>query len=50
VPYGYLMVVAGIRRLHDMDKSGWYLLLAFIPLVNFFVLLWLLFWPGTDRW
>lgn len=27
-----------IRRLHDIGKSGWYLLLWFIPLVNFLLL------------
>ena len=25
--------MAGVRRLHDTDKSGWFLLLGFIPLV-----------------
>ena len=28
-----------IRRLHDIGKSGWYFLLVFIPLVNFFIIL-----------
>ncbi len=26
---------ASIRRLHDIDKSGWWVLLSFIPLVSF---------------
>jgi uncharacterized membrane protein YhaH (DUF805 family) len=29
----------GVRRLHDTDKSGWWLLLAFIPLVGAIVLI-----------
>lgn len=36
-----------IRRLHDTNKSGWYLLLGLIPLVNFY-LLYLMFVEG-DR-
>ena len=27
-----------VRRLHDIGKSGWYLLLWFVPLVNFLIL------------
>lgn len=29
----------GVRRLHDQDKSGWFLLLAFIPLIGGIILL-----------
>ena len=29
----------GIRRLHDIGKSGWYIFIAFIPLVGAFILL-----------
>lgn len=29
----------GARRLHDTDRSGWWLLLAFIPLIGAIVLL-----------
>ena len=32
----------GVRRLHDADRSGWWLLLAFIPLIGFVVLI--VFW------
>ena len=28
-----------VRRLHDLDKSGWWLLLAIIPLVGWIILL-----------
>ena len=31
-------LAVGVRRLHDTDKSGWFMLLAFIPLVNFVLL------------
>ncbi len=49
----YLVVVAGIRRLHDLNRSGWYLLLAFVPLVNVVMILYLIFAPGKaegNRW
>ncbi len=32
---------AGVRRLHDMGKSGWWLLLSIIPLVGLVVIYWL---------
>jgi uncharacterized membrane protein YhaH (DUF805 family) len=28
-----------VRRLHDLDKSGWWLLIAFVPLIGAIVLL-----------
>ncbi len=28
-----------VRRLHDLDKSGWWLLLSFIPLIGWIILL-----------
>lgn len=31
-------VAVGVRRLHDLGKSGWLLLLGLIPLVNFYLL------------
>lgn len=39
---------AQIRRFHDLDKSGWYILLSFIPLVNFLVLIYLLTKKGRS--
>ena len=36
------------RRFNDLDKSGWFSLLILIPLVNFFIILWLVFGKGTD--
>jgi uncharacterized membrane protein YhaH (DUF805 family) len=37
----------GVRRLHDFDKSGWWYLVSFVPLVNFVMALILLFAAGT---
>jgi uncharacterized membrane protein YhaH (DUF805 family) len=36
-----------VRRLHDLDKSGWWLLIAFIPLIGALVLLYWFCQPGT---
>jgi uncharacterized membrane protein YhaH (DUF805 family) len=36
-----------VRRLHDQDKSGWFALLAFIPLLGGLILLVFMFLEGT---
>lgn len=42
----------GIRRCHDLDRSGWFYLLMFIPIIDFFVALYLLFAqdPGPNQY
>lgn len=40
-------ILAAIRRLHDLNHSGWMYLLFLIPIVNFFFGLYLLFARGT---
>lgn len=40
---GIASLIAGVGRLHDMGKSGWWLLLSLIPLINFGLGLYLLF-------
>lgn len=37
----------GVKRLHDMDKSGWLILLLLVPLLNVFWGLYMLFADGT---
>jgi uncharacterized membrane protein YhaH (DUF805 family) len=32
-------IAVAVRRLHDLDKSGWFLLLALIPLVGAIILI-----------
>ena len=32
-------LAVSVRRLHDIDKSGWFLLLWFIPLIGWIVLI-----------
>jgi len=40
-------ISAGVRRLHDTDKSGWWLLIGLIPLVGTIVLIVFLCQRGT---
>ena len=57
-PYGIVMAIsmlallipslaAAVRRLHDTDRSGWWLLIAFIPLIGAIVLLVFFVTQGT---
>ena len=41
-------IAVSVRRLHDTDKSGWWLLLAFIPLLGAIALLIMFCIPGTS--
>jgi uncharacterized membrane protein YhaH (DUF805 family) len=36
-----------VRRLHDVDKSGWWLLIMFIPLIGLILLYWFVL-PSTE--
>jgi uncharacterized membrane protein YhaH (DUF805 family) len=49
--YGLAVLLPGIgvaiRRLHDTNRSGWWLLIAFIPLIGVIVLLVFMVLPGT---
>lgn len=40
-------LAVAVRRLHDTDRSGWWLLLAFIPLIGSLVLLYFMVQSGT---
>lgn len=49
--YAFLFVmdfIILIRRLHDLDLSGWWCLLVFVPIANLIFILYLIFKPGTD--
>jgi uncharacterized membrane protein YhaH (DUF805 family) len=41
-------LAAAMRRLHDCDRTGWWLWLAAVPIVGWAVLIWLLARPGTE--
>ena len=42
---GFMLV---IRRLHDLDRPTWWCLGCIIPLINFVLAIYLLFFKGTD--
>lgn len=44
----YLTFIFTIRRLHDKNQSGWLSLIALVPLINIFFMLYLIFAPGTQ--
>lgn len=44
----YFLFVFTIRRLHDLNKTGWLSLLIIVPLVNIFFSLYILFAKGTQ--
>lgn len=41
-------IAIGVRRLHDLDRSGWWLLLGLIPLIGAIILLVWFCSKGTD--
>lgn len=43
----WVALAAGAKRCHDLDKSGWFLLTTYIPLVGILFSLYILFAPGT---
>ncbi|ABD56824.1 DUF805 domain-containing protein [Jannaschia sp. CCS1] len=40
-------IAVAIRRMHDVGRSGWWLLIGFVPVVGFFVLLYWFVQRGT---
>jgi uncharacterized membrane protein YhaH (DUF805 family) len=41
-------IAAGVRRMHDIDKSGWLLLIGFVPIVGWVIVIYWLVQPGTS--
>jgi uncharacterized membrane protein YhaH (DUF805 family) len=41
-------IAVGIRRLHDTDRSGWWLLIALVPLIGSLILLYFYVSDGTN--
>jgi uncharacterized membrane protein YhaH (DUF805 family) len=41
-------IAIGVRRLHDVDKSGWWYLISFIPLVGSLILLYWFVQPSKS--
>ena len=39
-------IAIGVRRLHDTDKSGWWMLISFVPVIGILVLLFFFIQPS----
>lgn len=44
----YVAVALGIKRCHDRGRTGWFMLVNFIPLLNFWPMIELTFFKGTE--
>jgi uncharacterized membrane protein YhaH (DUF805 family) len=42
------LIALQIRRLHDLNQTGWLTLLCFVPLVSYGIGIYVSLWPGTD--
>lgn len=47
IAFFYFTIIFAVRRLHDVNQSGWLWLLFLVPLANIGLALYLLFAPGT---
>lgn len=47
IPSIVVSLMMAVRRLNDMNQTGWLSVLILVPLINFFFGLWLLFAPGS---
>lgn len=41
-------IAVSVRRLHDTDRSGWWMLIGLVPVLGFLVLVWFYIQPGTE--
>ncbi len=41
-------LAVAVRRLHDIGRSGWWVLIGFVPIIGFLVLLYWYVQPGID--
>ena len=41
-------IAVTVRRLHDLDKSGWWFLVGIIPFIGWIILLLICSQPGTE--
>ncbi len=45
----YVIIVAMIKRCHDLNRSGWWVLSMLVPILGVLFFVYLLFWPGKVR-
>lgn len=44
---GLPMLALQVRRLHDSDRSGWWVLVSLVPYLGLGMILWLMMQPGS---
>lgn len=49
IPLFVFAFIFAKRRFNDLNKSGWFALLFFVPIINMFIGLWLIFGPGSKN-
>lgn len=49
LPYGYLIAMSKVKRLHDIGRSGYHYFLTYLPFYNLFLLGCLLFQKGESQ-
>jgi uncharacterized membrane protein YhaH (DUF805 family) len=42
-------LAVAVRRLHDIGRSGWWILLGLIPIIGFLVLIWFYTRPSDEK-
>ncbi|GBU09048.1 hypothetical protein AwWohl_01860 [Gammaproteobacteria bacterium] len=48
IVFSYFAVVVDVKRLHDLNKSSWWVVLTFVPIANILLITYLLFSSGSD--
>lgn len=48
IPYTISLYSLSVRRLHDMDYSGWFAIISLIPYINILFWLWIGYFQGTN--
>lgn len=49
IPTTAAAIIMTVRRLHDLDRTGWLSILILVPFLNFFFALYLIFAGGTPQ-
>ena len=49
MPVVYAVFAATVRRLHDLGRSGWFSILLLVPLLNLFLIMFLMLAPGAGE-